>query len=62
MHKYIYGGAAAAIALLLASGLLNSQPVRTANAEQATGIVTISAIEATIDIKALPVIDIPNTI
>ncbi len=54
MHKFVYGGVAAAMALLVAGALLSAQQVRVANAEQVSGIMNIRAIESTIDMKALP--------
>lgn len=57
MRKYVYGCTLAAMALLVAGAMINSQPIQIANAAQASGIVDIRAIEATIDIKALPVLN-----
>jgi hypothetical protein len=61
MQKYLFGGAAA-LALLMAGAMVSSQQVQIAHAEQANGIVNIRAIEAAIDVNALPVMDIKDTI
>lgn len=60
MHKAVYGAAIAAVALLsLAVVTVRLQPPASASSPmQASNTVDVRALEAKIDIKALPRVDI----
>ena len=61
MRKFVYGGAVAAVALFAISAAVHSQQVQAANVSmtsQASDIVNIRALEASINVAALPTQDI----
>jgi hypothetical protein len=60
MRKIVYGGAIAAVTLLAGGVVVQSQHMQVANATpavQTRGMVDIRALEASIDVAALPTHD-----